>query len=124
MFCIFSGIPRECIKHIPAPCFATTSNSFLSNDPAEISLTIVAPACNAFSATIDFLVSTEIIAEGTEVFIFSITPIILSISIVDETSLAPGLVDSPPISKTVHPIFSRSSPFSTNCFSVKNFSPS
>ena len=52
-----------------------------------------APACNAFSATIAFLVSTEIIAEGTDFFIFFITPIILSISIVDATSLAPGLVD-------------------------------
>ena len=83
-----------------------------------------APACKAFSATIAFLVSTEIIAEGADCFIFLITPITLSISILDATSFAPGLVDSPPTSNIQQPALRRFRPFSTNCFSEKDCSPS
>ena len=102
-----------CISTIEAPVFATTLVMSGSNLSALISFTIVAPADRASSATFAFVVSTEIIT-SLRFLIPSITGITQSSSSWSGIGLAPGRLDSPPMSMISAPSASICSP----CFTA------
>ena len=87
----------------------------MGSDKEEISFTISAPCFNALIATSDFLVSTDIPILGNSSLIISIALETLSNSSFNVTSVAPGRVDSPPISI-------QSAPFSDMKIALSNIS--
>ena len=95
-----------CMATQPARASATTGH----ND-AETSLTIVAPACNAASATARLRVSTETLARPSNRRASSLTTgTTRRISSPSGTVDAPGRLDSPPTSTTSAPSSTISQP--------------
>src|SRR5690242_10026491 len=91
-----------CIATYPAPAPATTPSISGSAVPADTSLTIVAPARSAASATAAFVVST-LIGTSTRAATSEMTGSTRAISVSASTGSAPGRVDSPPTSSTAAP---------------------
>ena len=115
-FCAFAAawlasivceIPRRCIKTIPQSLCAKSGNISASCVAPETSLMMLAPASRAHRATPLFVVSTES-GIWTRAASFSRSGRTRRVSSSLETSLAPGRVLSPPMSRM-------SAPSSTSC---------
>mmetsp|Transcript_21716 Transcript_21716/g.47343 ORF Transcript_21716/g.47343 Transcript_21716/m.47343 type:complete len:204 (-) Transcript_21716:981-1592(-) len=105
MLCMVLGFPLMCIKTIGTRNLATVANISGSYVPPETSLTMSAPASIAAFATAAFRVSIEMGISDICARTFSITGTVLCSSSCIATSLAPGRVDSPPISMMSAPSF-------------------
>ncbi len=99
--CIVRGSPAMCMRTTPAPRSATSPAISGSPRRAVTSLTIVAPASSAASATGAFEVSTEISAPTPASP--ATTGSTRRSSSSTATSAAPGRVDSPPTSRISAP---------------------
>ncbi len=117
------GVPCMCMMTSAAPERATTSPRRGSNRSAETSLTIVAPAASAASATTAFEVS---MLTGTPERAASsrTTGTTRRNSSCAETGSAPGRVDSPPTSRMSAPSPARRRPCSIAAAGSKNVPPS
>src|SRR4051794_1149641 len=109
-----------CMRQQPAPLEATTPAIAGSWRKADTSLTMVAPACRAVSATATLRVSMEMVAGES----LSMTGTTRRSSSSSETGSAPGRVDSPPTSRTPAPSLSRCSPCATAASAEKYNPPS
>src|SRR6056297_338642 len=94
--CMVSGSPWMCMMHTGMPARAATSGA-PSRCRARTSLIRPAPSCAASAMTSGALVSTEITASSSRAAA-STTGHTRSTSSWTETGVAPGLVDSPPMS--------------------------
>jgi hypothetical protein len=97
-----AGGPSVCIAMAAAPVWASSGSISASNRKALMSLTTVAPAASAASATAALVVSTEM---GTAVRAPSprITGTTRAICSAGPTGALPGRVDSPPTSRMSAP---------------------
>ena len=112
-----------CIRISEASLRATTC-AIASSASAVTSLTIVAPAARARSATSAFEVSIEISHSLVSRASPSITGMTRAISSSAGTAAAPGRVDSPPTSRIPAPSASSRSPCSTAASRSRNSPPS
>src|SRR4051794_37842744 len=109
-----------CMRQQPAPLEATTPAIAGSWRKADTSLTMVAPACRAVSATVALRVSIEMVADES----LSMTGTTRRSSSSSETGSAPGRVDSPPTSRTPAPSLTSCSPCATAASAEKYKPPS
>ena len=99
--CISVEWARQCITTYAAPCSATTSRIRGSASPPETSLTSTAPASSAAAATSGRIVSTETATPSAASA--RITGTTRSSSSATSGRVAPGRVDSPPMSSRSAP---------------------
>src|SRR3954468_12896533 len=112
--------PSMCMRQQPAPLEATRPAIAGSWRKADTSLTMVAPACRAVSATATLRVSMEMVAGES----LSMTGTTRRSSSSSETGSAPGRVDSPPTSRTPAPWLTSCSPCAAAASAEKYNPPS
>ena len=120
--CMWSACPRQCMQTYVVPEAATTSRIRGSARPPETSLTIVAPEATACSATSERIVSTDTVAPPADSS--RITGITRPSSSSTSGRVAPGRVDSPPMSRMSAPSANRSRPCAIAASGVDQRPPS